>query len=373
LTDASGAFFSAEDADSPDPENSSHSGEGAFYIWRKSEIASLLGVPDAASFCASFGVQTEGNVDQDPHGEFTGRNILYRVSLGEDSDLAPAKQTLFQARSRRPRPHLDRKILTSWNGMMISALAKGFMVLGEEEYLRAAKRAASFLLRIMYDRPSGQLLRRYCDGQGDVPAFLDDYAMFATALLDLFEATSEPVHLEIAVDLARGAMKRFEDTEHGGFFSTRESAPDLLLRIKDDYDGAEPSGNSVMTELLLRLAYLTGDDAFRDSAGHSLRAFAPKLITQPTIAPQMLVALGLSLTEPEQIIVRCDEINAEIKALLAEYRRKFAPNSVALAITHATAASLEGIAPFVASLERKGRITIYECRSFTCQLPRVVG
>jgi uncharacterized protein YyaL (SSP411 family) len=145
LTDPGGGFYSAEDADSPDPENPSHSGEGAFYIWKKEEIERLLSERDAAVFCARFGVLDEGNVEQDPHGEFTGRNILYEAR--DDSQvLEAAKSVLFEARSKRPRPHLDTKILTSWNGLMISALAKGYAVLGDKQYLDSAERAVSFLL-----------------------------------------------------------------------------------------------------------------------------------------------------------------------------------------------------------------------------------
>jgi uncharacterized protein len=372
LTDASGAFFSAEDADSPDPENPGHSGEGAFYVWKKAEIEALLGA-DAAAFCARFGVEAEGNVHEDPQGEFSGRNILY-VARPEKSaeEFGPAKQRLFEARSRRPRPHLDRKILTSWNGLMISAFAKGYMVLGDEAYRRAGERAAAFLLISLYDGESGRVLRRFCDGEAAVPAFLDDYAMLATGLLDLFEATFEPSYLEQAAALVRRAMEQFEDAGQGGFFSTSERAPDLLLRMKEDYDGAEPSGNSVMTELLLRLAHLTGDDAFRSSAERSLRAFAPKIGAQPTIAPQMLVAAGRWLAEPEQVIVRCAEVDAEVQGIVAEHRRKFAPISVVLAVTDAASESLAAVAPFLASLERKGRITVYECRNFVCELPRVI-
>jgi uncharacterized protein len=373
LTDASGAFFSAEDADSPDPENPSHSGEGAFYIWRKSEIEALLGAERAGAFCDYFGVEPEGNVDQDPHGEFTGRNILYRARPDESPPaLQPATETLFQARTRRPRPHLDRKILTSWNGLMISALAKGYAVLGDVQYLQAAERAAVFLLGSMYDRASGQVFRRFCDGEAAVAGFLDDYAMFATALLDLFETSFNPSYLETAIDLARRGVLKFEDTENGGFFSTAERAPDLLLRLKDDYDGAEPSGNSVATDLLLRLAHLTGDDAFRSSAERSLRSFTPKLKAQPTIAPQMLVALGRSLAEPEQVVIRCAGRGSEVDQIVAEKRQGFAPNSVVLVITDESAGALAGIAPFLSTLERKGRITIYECRNFVCELPRVI-
>jgi uncharacterized protein len=370
LRDESGAFFSAEDADSPDPENPGHAGEGAFYIWRKAEIEALLG-DEAAGFCVKFGVAPDGNVDQDPQGEFTGRNILY-VALEGGDVFAGAKDKLFEARSKRPRPHLDRKILTSWNGLMISALAKGWVVLGEEKYLRAAKRSAAFFLEAMYDASGGRLMRRFCEGEAAVEGFLDDYAMLGAALLDLFEASFEPVYLERAVGLARRGRELFEDREMGGFFSTSEQAPDLLLRMKDDYDGAEPSGNSAMTELLLRLAQWTGEDEFRASAERSIRAFAPKIRAQPTIAPQMSVAMGRWLAEPEQVVIRCAAMDGEAAEIVAGYRRKFAPHSVVLAVTDEARAKLSETAPFPGGLERKGRITIYECKDFVCKLPRVI-
>jgi uncharacterized protein YyaL (SSP411 family) len=373
LTDPSGAFYSAEDADSPDPENPSHSGEGAFYIWRKAGIEALLGKQEAELFCIRFGVEAEGNVDEDPHGEFTGRNILYEAqAVADESRLAHAKETLFHARGERPRPHLDRKILTSWNGMMISAFAIGYVVLGDEQYLRAAERAAAFFTGRMYDAGSGQLRRRFCDDEAAVAGFLDDYGMLASALLDLFEATFDPPYLQRAVDLVRHAITQFEDKSQGGFFSSGEYAPDLLLRMKDDYDGAEPSGNSVMTELLLRLAHLTGDDVFRASAERSLTGFAPKIKAQPTMAPQMLVAMDRWLAEPEQVVIRCAKIDAEVREMLAERRRHFAANTGLLALTDDDAASIANLAPFLAQLERKGRITVYECRNFTCELPRVI-
>jgi uncharacterized protein len=376
LTDSQGAFYSAEDADSPDPDNPSHSGEGAFYIWKKSEIDGLLSATDAAIFCARFGVRPEGNVDEDPHGEFTGRNILYEAMREDEAvqatRLEGAKRTLFEVRAKRPRPHLDTKVLTSWNGLMISAFAKGYVVLGGKQYLDAAERATSFLLSAMYDASSGRLLRRFCEGEAAVPAFLDDYAFFAQALIDLFEAGFNPAYLETAANLANHGLQQFEDSEQGGFFSTVGGASDLLVRMKDDYDGAEPSGNSVAANVLLRLAHLTGDTAFRDRAEKCLRWVAPKLEAQPTIAPQMLVALGRWLSEPEQVVIRCAAITPEVERLLAEQRKNFSPNSVVLVITDDSADKLTGTAPFLAQLERRGRITLYECRNFACELPKVI-
>jgi len=386
LTEASsGAFYSAEDADSPEPEDPSHSGEGAFYIWKASEIESLLDKKDAVLFCAGFGVRDDGNVEQDPQGEFTGRNILYEAMSQEEAGrqsglesaeareiLARSKRILFEARSKRPRPHLDRKVLTSWNALMISALAKGYSILGDKQYGKAAERATSFLLATMYDAGSGRLLRRYCEGESAIPAFLDDYAFLAQALLDLFEATFEPSYLTIAVDLATRGLMRFEDTGQGGFFSTVEKASDLLLRMKDDYDGAEPSGNSVATDVLLRLALLTGDERFRQTAEKSLRWSAAKMKDQPTIAPQMLAAVGRWLAEPEQIVLRCAHIDSEVEAMLVERRKNVPPNTLILAIGDAASEHLAVAAPFLGGLERKGRITLYECRSFVCELPVII-
>jgi uncharacterized protein len=369
LTDADGGFYSAEDADSPDPENPAHQGEGAFYVWRKSEIEGLLG-RDSEAFCERFGVRPEGNVEVDPQGEFTGRNILFQAGQSDGGELESARARLLLARSKRPRPHLDNKILTSWNALFISALSKGSRVLDDARYLDAARRAVEFLLANMYRAEGAQLLRRFCEGDAAIGAFLDDYAFLAQALLDLFEATSEARYLEIARNLAREGFARFEDREEGGFFSTEQNAPDLLLRIKDDYDGAEPSGNSVATDVLLRLAHLTGDETLREKAMRSLESFAPKIKAQPTMAPQMLAALGRSLAAPEQIVLRCD---TECRDLFERESRSFSPNTVVLALSDAAARALSSLCPFLGGLERKGKISIYRCRNFTCELPEVVS
>jgi uncharacterized protein len=369
LTDAGGGFYSAEDADSPDPENTSHQGEGAFYIWRKNEIDALLG-KQAEAFCKYFGVQPEGNVEVDPQAEFGGRNILFRAGEGDGREFESARSTLLATRSKRPRPHLDNKILTSWNALFISALCKGYRTLGDTRYLEAARRATDFLLAHVYRAQGAQLLRRYCEGDAAIGAFLDDYAFFAQALLDLFEATSEVRYLEIARDLAVGGLARFEDREEGGFFSTEQNAGDLLLRIKDDYDGAEPSGNSVATDVLLRLAHLTGEEALAEKATRSLRSFAPKIQAQPTMAPQMLVALSRSLSAPEQVVLRCAD--AECRDLFQRESRSFSLNTVVLALSDAAARALIPLSPFLGGLERKGKISIYRCRNFTCELPEIV-
>jgi uncharacterized protein YyaL (SSP411 family) len=385
LADPGGGFYSAEDADSPDPENPSHPREGAFYVWRKSEIDGVLG-DSAALFCDRYGVEDQGNVENDPQGEFTGRNILYHAMSEADAAaragisaeaahelLANARVQLFEIRCQRPRPHLDRKILTGWNGLTISALARASWLSGDGTYLQAAERAASFVLEQLYsgDR-SHELLRRYCEGEAAVPAFVDDYALLAAGLLDLFEAGFKPQYLRWAFELASRMLELFEDRENGGFFSTRAGAKDLFLRMKDDYDGAEPSGNSAATDLLLRLAQISGDEKFRIAAERSLQAFAPKIKSQPVIAPQMLVALGRLLAEPEQIVVRCRDYDSQAQAIVRQERENAGLDTLILALNDDTCRQLSDLAPFLAGLERKGRITVYRCRHFSCELPKVI-
>jgi uncharacterized protein YyaL (SSP411 family) len=381
-----GGFYSAEDADSPDPENPSHKAEGAFYVWQQSEIEKLLDRKTGAWLCHRYGVRPEGNVQEDPHGEFTGKNILYEAYTEEDTArefqtpvvemreaLHRAKEILFEARAKRPRPHLDDKVLTGWNGLMISAFAKGAQILGDSAYLDAARRATDFTLDALYSPETGELLRRFRDGQAAVGGFLDDYAFFAQALLDLYETSFNPDLLALAARLAREGFTRFEDTETGGFYSTLSGDADLLLRMKEDYDGAEPSGNSVATCVLLRLAHLTGDEAFAARAERSLRASAPKLNEQPSQAPQMMVALGDWLSEPAQVVIRCSSIDDRIRAFLLERRRRFAPYSVTAVVSDDAVDSLRPVAPFLASLDRTNDATVYECANFVCQLPRALG
>ena len=371
LTSPEGGFYSAEDADSPDPDDPAHSGEGAFYIWRQSEIKSLVGAA-APELSRYFGVEANGNVDNDPHAEFTGRNILYIADPTSTPPPQDSVATLFEARSHRPRPHLDTKILTAWNGHMISAFVEGYVGLKEEKYLLTAKRSFAFIWSTLFDEAKRQLWRRYCDGESAVPAFLDDYASLAHAALSLFEASGDCGYLNKSLLLAGQIMARFEDPA-GGFFSTESSASDLLLRMKDDYDGAEPSGNSISTDLFLRLANLLGDEAYLPHAGRSLSAASAKLKAQPTMAPQLLCALARSFSPPEHYIVRVADENAaqsnEVENMLQSQRQTFNPFRSAFALTDAAAASLREISPFLAGLERKKRLTVYHCQNLSCDLP----
>jgi hypothetical protein len=309
-------------------------------------------------------------VQEDPHQEFPGKNVLYeRRSIEEcarqfevsdaEARLQRAKQILLEARGRRIRPHLDDKVLTAWNALMISALAKGGFVLNEPRYLEAARRAASFLRqRLMTEE--GILLRRWRDGDAAVPGFLDDYAFFLRALVDLFEAGSDPAHLRLARKLAQDMQRLFEDRADGGFYSTVEGDDRVLLRLKDDYDGAEPSGNSVAVSALWKLAELTGEDGLRDAAMRTLRAFAQKLSGQAITVPQMVVALLEASEKPRQVVLA----GGDPGALLEVLRARFAPFQT-LVVAH----SAEGLHPALAAMMETGRPTAYVCEDYACQLP----
>jgi uncharacterized protein YyaL (SSP411 family) len=315
-------------------------------------------------------VKPEGNVEVDPHGEFIGKNILFQAEADGSDDLTGARAVLSAERSKRPRPHLDNKILTSWNALFISALVRAHRVLGSREHLTAARRATAFLLETMYCAEESRLLRVYSGGETTIPAFLDDYAFLAQALLDLFEAAGDPSYLDVAVKLATTGLDRFEDKTAGGFFSTEADAANLLFRLKDDYDGAEPSGNSVATEVLLRLHQITGNPEFRQRAERSLNSFAPKMKEQPSSAPQMLVALGRFLSPPEQVIIRCAEEDKLSSEVLARFNAVFSPYRLTILVTDGATELLVSSSPFISSLKRQSKVTVYECRDFVCSLPK---
>jgi uncharacterized protein YyaL (SSP411 family) len=385
MTDTDGGFYSAEDADSViDPEDPTAKGEGAFYIWTAEEIRDHVEAPVADWFCYRYGVAESGNVASDPHSEFTGRNILYQAVTIEETaqqfdrpveeiraGLARAEKVLLEVRSKRIRPHLDDKILTAWNGLMISAFSLGGAVLDEARYADAARRAAEFLIARMHDPQTGVLLRRYRQGDAAIPGFLDDYALFAQALLDLYEAQFDLRHLELAVRLTEKQIELFEDRGKGGFFSSGADDPSLVMRVKEDYDGAEPSGNSVAVMNLLRLSQITNRAGFRESAERALSAFAPRLAVAPVALPQMLVACEFFLGEPRQIILVGEPSGADTQALLRTLYSRFVPNRIVLLVdSEPTRRGLAAGIPSVASMEKlDGRASAYVCRNYTCQLP----
>jgi uncharacterized protein YyaL (SSP411 family) len=376
MTSPEGAFWSAEDADSVvDPADPHHKSEGWFYIWSWAEVVELLGEEKAQRFAVRYGMKPEGNVANDPHGEFTGRNILFQAQPVED-DLDDARQQLLAARAKRVRPHLDDKILTAWNGLMISAIARAAAILDEPAYAQAATRAANFLLTKMWggasapppgfrpaqteDNTPGHLLRRYREGEAAIGAMLDDYAFLVQALLDLYETTLDFRWLEQAIALNEEQRTNLEDPENGGFYAS--AAPDAtrLNRLKDDYDGAEPSGNSVALLNLFRLHRITGREDLLASAKNLLRAFTSRLSSTPYGLPQMLAACEFHLAPNREIVIAGDPDPAMLRLLW----KKFDPNRILLR-------AAPEIAPFHPAVTElaKGPAAVCLCENFTCQAP----
>ena len=385
MTDVEGGFYSAEDADSViDPADPAVKGEGAFYIWTADEIRHTVANPAADWFCHRYGVAEGGNVVNDPHGEFSGRNILYQAATVEETAemfsrpveevraaLRDAEAALLAARSERVRPHLDDKILASWNGLMISACAMAGAVLGEARYAQAARRAADFALARLAAPELGILQRSYRQGPSGIAGFLDDYALFVQALLDLYEAQFDLRDLEQAVRLADKMLELFEDREHGGFFSSEAGDDSLVVRIKDDYDGAEPAGNSVAILDLLRLAAITGREPYRKAAERTLAVFTPRLQAAPVALPAMLAACEFFLGEPRQIVFVGKAGDADTQSLLEVWRARFLPNRVVLLVDSTDSRRTLGQwIPAIESMQPlEGRAAVYVCRNYTCQLP----
>jgi uncharacterized protein YyaL (SSP411 family) len=277
---------------------------------------------------------------------------------------------LRAARAKRVRPHLDDKVLTAWNGLMISAFSKGGAILSEPRYSAAAVRAGEFILHRMYDAKTGVLLRRYRQQDAAIAGFLDDYALFTQALLDLYETQFDTRYLQTAIRLAEKQSALFEDHQHGGFFSTAPGDASLVMRMKEDYDGAEPSGNSVAALNLLRLAQLTDRKDFRDSAGRTLGAFASRIMGMPSAVPQMLVAFTFSLAKPKQIILVGDPSSAETGKMLGILHARFLPDSIVMLVDEPARKTLAGYLSVIETMSRlQGKTTAYVCENYTCKLP----
>jgi uncharacterized protein YyaL (SSP411 family) len=253
---------------------------------------------------------------------------------------------------------------------MISAFAVGSGALQEPRYLDAARKAADFILSEMYDADRGILCRRYRDGETGVDGFLDDYSFLAVALIDLYEATFEWGYLERATTLAAKMIELFEDTDRGGFFSTAAGDENLVLRMKDDYDGAEPAGNSMAVWGLLRLAHLTGKTEFRESAERAIEHFSQVLRSAPIGSPQLLLAFDFARSSPKQVILAGEKDDPRVGELAREFRSRFLPYRVVLLADAATRDRLAASLPVLREMAPiDGQATAYVCENFTCQLP----
>ena len=385
MSDHGGGFFSAEDAESAtDSDKPEEKEEGAFYVWEKSEIDKTLTHEQAKLFDYVYDVRESGNVQDDPQQAFGGKNILYVGHSFEETSktfdlplervrdvVAAARERLFQARERRPKPHLDDKVLVSWNGLMISAFARAFQVLGEPRYVEAAKGSSAFILSKLYDPQTKVLLHRYRDGDARFEASLQDYAFFVQGLLDLYEASLDIRWLKAAIELTDQQLALFYDNENAGFYDTSGKDASILIRSKEWYDGAEPTGNSIAILNLLRLSQMIGKEEYREAAGKSLRYFGDQVQNQPASVPQLLVALGFSLSKPKQIIIAGKANDHHTIAILKEVNSRFIPNKIILlADGDEGQRTLARYSPFLESIRMiGGKSTAYICENYACDLP----
>lgn len=379
MTHLDGAFFAAEDADSLERPTSFHKEEGAFYVWKQTEIEKLLG-SDARLFCDFYGVKPGGNAPKegDPHGEFRGKNILFEaenihtvakmngLTVREAMEkLEAAREKLFEARQHRPRPHRDEKIIVAWNGLMISAFARAGVALGNTKYSRIAQGAAAFIFTELWD---GQNLKRHFkDGPADVPAFCDDYAALARGCLDLYAATFDISWLQKAETLTERMVELFWDEQGGGFFNSGED-PHVLVRFKEDYDGAEPSASSLAVEVCARLFHLLGSENWREKAEQTVAAFGERLASIPSAMPLLLRGKMLLDVAPEHIVVAGEK--ADAAELLKAAQTGFAPFRTVILLDVRSREYFGAEQPFLREMkEVDGKPAAYVCRNFACQRP----
>jgi uncharacterized protein YyaL (SSP411 family) len=387
LTGPGGGFYSAEDADSvpPDAKRASRSEkrEGAFYVWTETEVREALG-GDADVFCLRYGLLPDGNAPADPQEEFVGQNLLHLAHSLDDvaalaggavgdveTALARARVVLLARRGTRPRPHLDDKVLTAWNGLMIAALARAGRVLddGAAELARAVQ-AATFVRDQLWRPESATLLRRYRGGEAGVTGYAEDFAYLIFGLLELFQAGGDPQWLAWALELQERQDALFWDTDTGGWFSTTGEDSSVLLRLKEDYDGAEPSAASVTAGNLVVFGRLTGEARFAERLVQTLAASAAALTQQGRGVPMMAAALSSYHAPGTQIVIAGEPDAPVTLALRRAVGRRYLPFAVVVPVVPATRERLATILPWIATLNPfDGRPTAYVCRDFTCQLP----
>ena len=360
MTHPAGGFYSAEDADSEGQE-------GKFYCWTHDELSKLLSPEEFIVAAQYFGITKEGNfVDHSHPQPLAGQNVLSIVNPNmAEADkplLATVKAKLLAVRAQRIRPHLDDKILASWNGLMLGAFARASVVLGEEKYLVAADKNVEFVRQKLWGKKSKTLFHRWRDGERDNVQLLEGYAFLLDGVIHLYEATLKPIHLDFACELATAMIARFHDPANGGFWQSPAATSDLILRVKDDYDGAEPSGNSVATLALLKLAAITGRDDFRQPAEATLQLAASRLQKQPAALAYMLHALDFWLDEPRRVAVIGDTNSTNFHKLLIAAHSVYQPNKIVLGNSGA-------VEPFSKTLVAKEEATVFVCVGNACHLP----
>ena len=366
MTSPDGAFFSAEDADSEGVE-------GKFYVWSKAEVLEILGAESGELACAFWDI-TE-------HGNFEGNNIPNRPRSDDDvaaqfritpeeirKTLRTAREKLLVVRSKRVRPLLDDKVLTSWNALMISAFARASRVFNDPEFEKMATRAADFIFNNLID-DSGRLLRRWREGEARFPAYLCDHAQLAVACLDLYETTYDPAWFRKAVELSDEINRLFRN-EDGPYYDTGIDGEVLLTRNAEAYDGVEPSGNSSLAQAFLRLRAYGLAPQYYEDAQRIFRSFAPHLEQAGVSFSAMLCGLHFSLSSAKEVVISGRRGEAETELLLAELRCEYHPNIVVSFVENGKNPETEKIIPLASGRAMVNDCaTAYVCQNQTCQIP----
>jgi uncharacterized protein len=376
MTAPAGSFYSAEDADSEGEE-------GKFYLWTQEKVRQALGNEELDFVAQVFNIEKDGNFAEQATGRKSGNNIPHvRKSLGElasnlnlsqqdlQMHLEAIRQKLFAYREKRVHPMKDDKILTDWNGLMIAALAKGAQVFDETEYAEAACRAADFVLENMR-KADGRLWHRYRDGQAGVEANLDDYAFLVWGLIELYEAIFDARYLKVALELTGDMMKHFWDEDGGGFYLTPEDGESLLVRKKEIYDGAMPSGNSVAMLNLLRLGRMTANSDLEEKAAKIGRAFSGSVKQSPSAHTQLMVALDFGIGPCYEVVIAGSATAEDTKSMVRVLRTRFLPNKVVLLNPGEQKSSeIAQLAEFTKNQSSiEGKATAYVCLNHNCKLP----
>ena len=365
MTDTTGGFYSAQDADSEGVE-------GKFFVWTPDELRAALG-PDAELVMGYYGVTDRGN--------FEGANILNvpkhpedyaderGVSEGELSEAVQrARATLLEIRERRIHPLLDDKVLTGWNGLMLRSFAEAGAALNRVDYLDAARRNAAFLLDSMRDE-NGRILRTWRNGQAKLLGYLEDYACLADGLLALHEATLESRWLREANVVAEGIIELFWDDAVGGFYDTGSDHESLMIRPRDVFDNAQPCGGSVATDVLLRLAIITGNDDFATKAATPIRALQPLLGRAPSATGHWLGALDFYVSLPKEVVIVGPADGEITRGMLGEVGKRYLPNRVVVGVGDPSSPPLGNSPLLEQRVMQDGAPTAYVCQHYVCQLP----
>lgn len=366
MTSPEGGFYSAEDADSEGVE-------GKFYVWTPDEVIKILGERDGKIFCDYYDVSREGNFEEKnilhvdkPLDAFAKLEGIQTEELQEL--LRTAREKLFAERQKRIHPHKDDKILTSWNGLMIAALARGAQALHAPEYAQAAVRATDFILNALH-RKDGTLLRRYRSGEAAIPGYLDDYAYFVWGLIDLYEATFETKYLKTALELNKQMIENFWDEKGGGLFFGGKRNEQLIAQTKEIYDGATPSGNSVALFNMLRLGRVAGNPGLGKMADQIMKAFGETINQYPSGYTQFMCALDFALGPTKEIVIAGEPDQKDTQQILQEIEKRFLPRKVLL-LNSLKDKSLGEIAGFVKEQKPiENKATVYICENYACKAP----